>query len=205
MSLTETYISFCWRLGRSSRGFPAKKQSSTKHYLRPADNCRGKWSQQTVSKQGLCSSLFCALPFLLVLFVVSLGSLMPAISSEIFSWLDIASTCCHAADGSRQRNLMQLMSQISLCSTSEGMLFPLNFFDEQGKLAATVSDVNWIFQSTLINSLPGNAKDTETTRLRHDSLFSRPTAGGPPPCKPPREGKENSNRAKSLTLYRGLV
>jgi len=47
-------------------------------------------------------------------------------------------SCCR--QGSRQRNLMQWMSQISLYSTSEkGVLFPPNVFDEQGKLAATNS------------------------------------------------------------------
>lgn len=141
-------------------------------------------------------------------FVVSLGSQLPAISSEIFSWLDTESTSCHAADRAADREISCswcLRSHFAQPMEKECFSLLISLMSRGNWQLQTVSDVNWIFWNTLINSLPGNAKDTETADLQHDGLFSRPAVGGPPPCKTPREGKENSDWAKNLTLYRGLV
>lgn len=68
--------------------------------------------------------------FLLVLFVVCLGSVMPAISSEIFSWLDIASTSSRAADGAADREISCSWCLRSCFAQPAKECISLNFFDE---------------------------------------------------------------------------
>lgn len=134
---------------------------------------------------------------------------MPAISSEMFSWLDKASMTCHTADRAEKSHTapgsdLPLLQQSwnhrigrdlkhHLASKGEGVLFPLDFFDDQGEnwQLQGLGDVNWVLWTTLINSLPGTAANTETTRLWGDVSSSNPDIWGPPPCKTPWGGKEN--------------
>jgi len=158
--------------------------------------------------QEPCASLFYTLSFILVLFVVSLGSLTPAISSEIFSWLDIASTSCHVVDRAADREISCsgcLRSRSTQPVKRECFSLLMSLMSKGNWQLQTVNDVNWILWNTLINSPFGSAKDAETACLQHDGLFSRPAVGRPPPCQTAREGNESSNWAKNLTLYRGLV
>lgn len=74
-----------------------------------------------------------------------------------------------------------------------GSAFPTGFLWWAGEnwQRQGLGDVNWVFWTTLINSLPGTAANTETTRLWHDGLSSNPAIWGPPPCKTPQGSNEN--------------
>lgn len=109
ISLTQRTTSCCWRLGRGSRGLPAERQSSSKCHLQSADNCRGGWSQQLGSEQGLWASLFCT--FLSSHSLCSLSLLFPLKSSA--GWISHPQVLVLQADGSHAADApdLTLLSQ----------------------------------------------------------------------------------------------
>lgn len=132
---------------------------------------------------------------------------MPAISSENFSWLDKASMTCHPA-GRAEKSHMAPVSDLPLLHQpwnhrignlkdhlvpKERECFSLSVLWRAGGnwQLQSLGDVNWVFWTTLINSLCGTAANTETTGLWRDGSSSKPDIWGPPPCKTPRGGKEN--------------